>query len=128
MHKLVLLVHKLVQLCLGLSFLHFYSCSLYDELNSFNHVLLEFKKFYFFHRLRDEKVYLGILETLETSWMRRCLARRRWYRLFNAVCVMTRVRHMTANSSNNSRFVRLFNVNQLVSMYVTPLSISHYKD
>jgi serine/threonine protein kinase len=53
-------------------------------------------------RLRDEKVYLGILETLETSWMRRCLARRRWYRLFNAVCVMTRVRNMTANSSNNS--------------------------
>ena len=47
-------------------------------------------------------MYLGILETLETSWMRRCLARRRWYRLFNAVCVMTRVRQMTANSSNNS--------------------------
>ena len=28
--------------------------------------------------LRDEKLYLGILDTLETMWMRKCLARRRW--------------------------------------------------
>ena len=35
--------------------------------------------------LRDEKLYLGILQTLETDWMRRCLARRRWYRIFNAL-------------------------------------------
>ena len=28
--------------------------------------------------LRDDHLYLGILQTLETSWMRRCLARRRW--------------------------------------------------
>ena len=42
--------------------------------------------------LRDDTTYLGILQTLETSWMRRCLARRRWYRLFNAVRVFTKMR------------------------------------
>ena len=42
--------------------------------------------------LIDEKLYLGILETLETTWMRRCLARRRWYRLLNAVRIMTSIR------------------------------------
>ena len=35
---------------------------------------------------------LGILQTLETIWMRKCLARRRWYRLFNALRVMRRVK------------------------------------
>ena len=42
--------------------------------------------------LVDDKLYLGILETLETTWMRRCLARRRWYRLLNAVRVMSSIR------------------------------------
>ena len=42
--------------------------------------------------LRDDATYLGILQTLETSWMRRCLARRRWYRLFNAVRVFAKMR------------------------------------
>ena len=42
--------------------------------------------------LRDETTYLGILQTLETRWMRRCLARRRWYRLFNAVRVFAKMR------------------------------------
>ena len=42
--------------------------------------------------LVDDKLYLGILETLETTWMRRCLARRRWYRLLNAVRVMNSIR------------------------------------
>ena len=32
--------------------------------------------------LRDEKLYLGILDTLETMWMRKCLARRRWLHTF----------------------------------------------
>ena len=42
--------------------------------------------------LRDDATYLGILQTLETRWMRRCLARRRWYRLFNAVRVFAKMR------------------------------------
>ena len=42
--------------------------------------------------LVDDELYLGILETLETTWMRRCLARRRWYRLLNAVRVMNSIR------------------------------------
>ena len=42
--------------------------------------------------LVDDELYLGILETLETTWMRRCLARRRWYRLLNAVRVMASIR------------------------------------
>lgn len=52
--------------------------------------------------LRDDKLYLGILQTLETGWMRRCLARRRWYRLFNALRVMARVRKATAISNSSS--------------------------
>ncbi len=52
------------------------------------------------HRwLVDDKLYLGILETLETSWMRRCLARRRWYRLLNAVRVMTSIRSLSGGPS-----------------------------
>ncbi len=52
------------------------------------------------HRwLVDDKLYLGILETLETTWMRRCLARRRWYRLLNAVRVMTSIRHLSGGPS-----------------------------
>lgn len=42
--------------------------------------------------LKDDTSYLGLLRALETRWMRRCLARRRWYRLFNAVRVMTSMR------------------------------------
>ncbi len=49
--------------------------------------------------LVDDKLYLGILETLETTWMRRCLARRRWYRLLNAVRVMTSIRHLSGGPS-----------------------------
>jgi len=48
--------------------------------------------------LRDEKLYLGILDTLETMWMRKCLARRRWYRLFNALRVMRQVKLMSMES------------------------------
>ena len=52
--------------------------------------------------LKDEKLYLGILQTLETIWMRRCLARRRWYRLFNALRVMRRVRNILSEIQLNS--------------------------
>lgn len=52
--------------------------------------------------LRDDHLYLGILQTLETSWMRRCLARRRWYRLFNAVRVMTRIAHLNNLNCDSS--------------------------
>ena len=50
--------------------------------------------------LRDEKLYLGILDTLETMWMRKCLARRRWYRLFNALRVMRRVKLMAMDQAS----------------------------
>ena len=53
--------------------------------------------------LRDEAMYLGILQTLETSWMRRCLARRRWYRLFNAVRVMTRIANLNNCDSHEGK-------------------------
>lgn len=52
--------------------------------------------------LKDDKFYLGILETLETTWMRRCLARRRWYRLLNAVRVMTSIRKLSESSSSRA--------------------------
>ncbi|TRY68611.1 hypothetical protein TCAL_03224 [Tigriopus californicus] len=52
--------------------------------------------------LVDDKLYLGILETLETTWMRRCLARRRWYRLLNAVRAMTSIRQLSGSWENNS--------------------------
>ncbi|XP_040569775.1 ribosomal protein S6 kinase alpha-3 isoform X2 [Lepeophtheirus salmonis] len=50
--------------------------------------------------LRDDNLYLGIIETLETTWMRRCLARRRWYRLMNAVRVMRSIKSLKSSSSN----------------------------
>lgn len=53
--------------------------------------------------LKDEKLYLGILQTLETIWMRRCLARRRWYRLFNALRVMRRVRNIMAEANGEMK-------------------------
>lgn len=52
--------------------------------------------------LLDDKLYLGILETLETSWMRKCLARRRWYRLLNAVRLMTTMRMQAFGSPSAS--------------------------
>jgi serine/threonine protein kinase len=52
--------------------------------------------------LVDDKLYLGILETLETTWMRRCLARRRWYRLLNAVRVMRSIRQMSGTWDSTS--------------------------
>jgi myosin-light-chain kinase len=56
--------------------------------------------------LLDDKLYLGILETLETTWMRRCLARRRWYRLLNAVRVMTSIRHASGSSTSSQTSVQ----------------------
>ena len=53
--------------------------------------------------LKDEKLYLGILQTLETIWMRRCLARRRWYRLFNALRVMRRVRNIISEANGDMK-------------------------
>ena len=52
--------------------------------------------------LVDDKLYLGILDTLETTWMRRCLARRRWYRLLNTVRVMTSIRQLSGVWESNS--------------------------
>jgi len=38
--------------------------------------------------LADEDIYIDVLHELETTWMRRCLARRRWYRALNALKAM----------------------------------------
>ncbi len=53
--------------------------------------------------LLSDKVFLNIVETLETTYMRRCLARRRWYRLLNAVrVIMTTTNNMRPSSSTTS--------------------------
>ena len=52
--------------------------------------------------LRDETAGLGVLQTLETRWMRRCLARRRWYRLFNAVRVFAKMRAPLTSMKNSN--------------------------
>ena len=52
--------------------------------------------------LRDEAAGLGVLQTLETRWMRRCLARRRWYRLFNAVRVFAKMRAPLTSMKNST--------------------------
>lgn len=38
--------------------------------------------------LADTDIYIDILHELETRWMRRCLARRRWHRALNALKAM----------------------------------------
>ena len=84
--------------------------------------------------LHDEKIYLGILQTLETRWMRRCLARRRWYRFFNAIRVMKRVRSatealadrmVTASSSDEEKSNGLGASADLINPYTHPLARYH---
>ena len=38
--------------------------------------------------------YLDTLKQLETTWMRKYLAKRRWQRWFNAVRAMNRIKHL----------------------------------
>ncbi len=51
---------------------------------------------------KDDKPYFGILDTLETTWMRRCLARRRWYRLLNTVRAMSSMRQFVSDSQSKA--------------------------
>ena len=62
--------------------------------------------------LRDDTTYLGILQTLETSWMRRCLARRRWYRLFNAVRVFAKMRAPISSIHDTTKPTKSCDLNQ----------------
>jgi len=46
--------------------------------------------------------YLDTLKQLETTWMRKYLAKRRWQRWFNAVRAMNRMRHLGAERASGS--------------------------
>ena len=79
--------------------------------------------------LVDEKLYLGILQTLETIWMRRCLARRRWYRLFNALRVMQRVKNVAENpkvwNDSSSDDEKLLAASNYIQPYIHPIHRYH---
>jgi len=45
--------------------------------------------------LVGEHIYIDMLQELETTWMRRCLARRRWYRALNALKAMHTMQKLT---------------------------------
>ena len=45
--------------------------------------------------LEDDDLYIDVIQELETSWMRRCLARRRWHRALNALKAMHTMKKLT---------------------------------
>ena len=45
--------------------------------------------------LEDEDLYIDVLQELETSWMRACLARRRWHRALNTLKAMHTIKKLT---------------------------------
>eukprot|EP00090_Calanus_glacialis_P031250 TRINITY_DN51362_c0_g1_i1.p1 TRINITY_DN51362_c0_g1~~TRINITY_DN51362_c0_g1_i1.p1 ORF type:complete len:119 (+),score=19.75 TRINITY_DN51362_c0_g1_i1:38-358(+) len=45
--------------------------------------------------LSGADIYIDVLHELETSWMRSCLARRRWYRALNALKAMHTMQKLT---------------------------------
>ena len=45
--------------------------------------------------LKDEDLYIDVLQELETSWMRACLARRRWHRALNTLKAMHTIKKLT---------------------------------
>ena len=45
--------------------------------------------------LVDEDIFVDVVQELETSWMRRCLARRRWHRALNALKAMHTMKKLT---------------------------------
>ena len=49
--------------------------------------------------LTSDADYVDILYTLETSWMKQLLARRRWQRWYNAVRAMQRIRKFSSVGS-----------------------------
>ena len=48
--------------------------------------------------LEDEDLYVDVLQELETTWMRACLARRRWHRWYHAITAMNRMRQLSFDS------------------------------
>ena len=51
--------------------------------------------------LTSEPTNIDTMYTLETSWMKKLLARRRWHRWFNAVRAAQRIRKFSAQSASN---------------------------
>eukprot|EP00092_Neocalanus_flemingeri_P028870 GFUD01031348.1.p1 GENE.GFUD01031348.1~~GFUD01031348.1.p1 ORF type:complete len:678 (-),score=184.77 GFUD01031348.1:119-2152(-) len=49
--------------------------------------------------LTDNRVYVDVLHTLQTAWMKGILARRRWHRWYHAITAMRRIRKLSAESS-----------------------------
>jgi len=48
--------------------------------------------------LTDNRVYVEVLHTLETAWMKGLLARRRWHRWYHAIVAMNRMRKLSTDS------------------------------
>merc|ERR1719336_1441692 len=46
--------------------------------------------------LTDNRVYVDVLDALETAWMRSILARRRWQRWYNAITATRRMRRLSS--------------------------------
>jgi len=44
--------------------------------------------------LTDSRVYVEVLHTLQTAWMKSILARRRWHRWYHAITALTRMRRL----------------------------------
>ena len=45
------------------------------------------------------QVYVDVLYTLETAWMKSILARRRWQRWYNAIAAARRIRRVSSSGS-----------------------------
>jgi len=48
--------------------------------------------------MTDNRVYVEVLHSLQTSWMRAILARRRWHRWYHAITAMNRMRQLSFDS------------------------------
>ena len=48
--------------------------------------------------LTDNRVYQEVLYSLQTSWMKGILARRRWHRWYHAITAMNRMKMMSADT------------------------------
>jgi len=46
--------------------------------------------------LTDNRVYVDVLHTLQTAWMKGILARRRWHRWFHAITATRRIKNLTS--------------------------------
>ena len=48
--------------------------------------------------MTDNRVYVEVLHSLQTDWMRGILARRRWHRWHHAITAMNRMRQLTSDA------------------------------